>query len=101
MDIEELSTLSILWIGEVTDADSAWMYPSAKDGYALNTAKNKNNDDDDDEKEDDDDYYNNEEEEDENPFEKEPTDKDLVEEDLPIVDPEEDILDDDEEVPYN
>jgi len=25
----------------------------------------------------------------------------LVEEDLPIVDPEEDILDDDEEVPYN
>jgi len=101
MNTEELSTLSILWIGEETDSDNAWMYPSAKDGYALNAAKDKNDDDDDDEKEDDDDYYNEEEEEDENPFDKEPTDKDLIEEDLPIVDPEKDILDDDEEVPYN
>ena len=99
MNNEDLSALSFLWAG-VTDADNAWMLTSAKDDYALNAAKSKNDEDDDD-KEDDDDYYNDEEEEDENPFEKEPTEKDLVDEDLPIVDPEEDFLDDDEEVPYN
>ncbi len=100
MNTEELNLLSILWRGEETDANDVWMFPSAREDYILHAAKNKN-DDDDDEKEDDDDYYNDEEEEDENPFDKEPTDKDIVEGDLPIVNPEEDILDDDEEVPYN
>lgn len=102
MNIEELNSLSILWVGEETDADDVLMFSSSMDHCTLNAAKCKN-DDDDNEKEDDDDYYNDEEEEDENenPFDKEPTDKDLIEEDLPIVDPEKDILDDDEEVPYN
>jgi len=99
MNTEKLSELSTSWSEEENDANDAWMFPPALYDYTLNAAKDKN-DDDDDEKEEDDDYYN-EEEEDENPFDKEPTDQDLVEEDLPIVDPEEDILDDDEEVPYN
>ncbi len=100
MYIGELNSLSILWAGEVPDANIERMFPSAKDKYMLHAAKNKNDDEDDDVEEDDD-YYNGEEEEDENPFDKEPTDKDIVEEDNPLVDPEEDMFDDDEEVPYN
>ena len=99
MNTEELNLLSILWAGEVNDANGVGIFPSSTEAYVLNTAKNKN--DDDDEKEDDDDYYNEEKEEDENPFDKEPTDKDIVEGDVPLVDPEEDLFDDDEEVPYN
>jgi len=100
MNSKELNTLSIFWAGGETDANDVRMFPSAGEDYILHAAKNKN-DDEDDEKEDDDDYYNEEKEEDENPFDKEPTDKDIVEEDIPVVDPEEDIFDDDEEVPYN
>ena len=48
-----------------------------------------------------DDDFIEEEEEGENPFDKEPTEKDLIENDVPIIDPEDDLLDDDEEVPYN
>lgn len=99
MNTEELNPLSILWAGNETDANYVRIFTSAREGYILHAAKNKNDDDDD--KEEDDDYYNDEEEEDENPFDKEPTDKDIVEEDIPIVDPEEDLFDDDEEVPYN
>ena len=97
MNIEELNLLSILWAGEETDTNDEWMFPPAKDDYILHAAKSKN----DDEEEEDDDYYNDEEEEDENPFDKEPTDKDIVEEDIPIVDPEEELFNDDEEVPFN
>jgi len=100
MNIEELNSLSVLSAGEETDARDERMFPPVKEDYILYTANNKE-DDENNEKEDDDDYYNDEEEEDENPFDKEPTDKDIVEEDLPIVDPEEDIFDNDEEVPYN
>ena len=100
MNTEELNPSSILWAGGKSDANDERMFPSAREDYVLKAAKNKS-DDEDDEKEDDDDYYNDEEEEEENPFDKEPTDKDIVEEDIPIVDPEEDLIDDDEEVPYN
>ena len=100
MNTEELNPLSILLGGEKTDANDERMFPSAKDNYILYEAKNKNDDEDED-KEEDDDYYNEEEEGDENPFEKEPTDKDIVEGDVPLIDPEEDIFDDDEETPYN
>jgi hypothetical protein len=100
MNIEELNLLSILWTGKQTDTNDEWIFPPAKDDYILHAAKNKDNDEDD-EKEEDDDYYNDEEEEDENPFDKEPTDKDIVEGDIPLVDPEEDMFDNDEEVPYN
>jgi len=41
------------------------------------------------------------EEEGENPFDKEPTEQDLIENDVPVIDPEDDLLDDDDEVPYN
>ena len=85
-------------IEEITAIDT-WIFPSVKNDYALEAAGNKKNNDDDEKEEDDE--YNNEEEEDENPFEKEPTDKDLVDEELPLVDPEEDLFEDDEEVPYN
>lgn len=99
MYTEELNPLSIIWAGEEPEAKELPMFPPANDSNILHAAKNKNNDEDDD-VEDDDDYYNGEEE-DENPFEKEPTDKDIVEEELPFVDPEEDLFEDDEEVPYN
>jgi hypothetical protein len=55
---------------------------------------------DDDEFEDDDDGYYNEEEE-ENPFEKEPEEDDLSDDDFPLADPENDLFDDDDDVPYN
>ena len=55
----------------------------------------------DDENEEIDDDFNNEEEEEENPFEIEPTDKDIIENDFPTDNPEDDLLDDEEEIPYN
>lgn len=100
MITEELNLLSVLRAGEVPGTNNMRMFPSVRDNYILHAAKNKNNDEDDD-VDDDDDYYNDEEEEEKNPFDKEPTEKDIVEEDIPLVDPEEDIFDDDEEVPYN
>ena len=48
-----------------------------------------------------DDDFIEEEEEGENPFDKEPTEQDLIENDVPVIDPEDDLLDDDDEVPYN
>ena len=58
-------------------------------------------DDGDDDINDDDDYYHEEDEDKDNPFDKEPTDKDIVDEDFPLGIPEDDLIDDDEEVPYN
>jgi hypothetical protein len=63
-------------------------------------AAKKNNDEEDEEIDEDDDYYDEEEDRRENPFDKEPTDKDIIEEEFP-VDPEEDLFDDDDEAPYN
>lgn len=83
---------------EKTNVNKAWIILFSMEESLLSAAKNRN-DDDDDEKEDDEDYYN--EEEEENPFDKEPTEKDLIDEDIPLIDPEEDMLDDDDEVPYN
>ena len=54
-----------------------------------------------DDDEDIDDDFNDDEEEDENPFDIEPTDKDILESDFPIDNPEDDLLDDDEDIPYN
>ena len=101
MNIDELKSLSVLSAGEETDARDERMFSPVKDDYILYTANNKEDDENNEKEEEEDDYYNDEEKEDENPFDKEPTDKDIVEEDLPIVDPEEDIFDNDEEVPYN
>jgi hypothetical protein len=50
--------------------------------------------------EDDDDFIE-EEEVEENPFDIEPTEKDIIENDIPLIDPEDDLSDDDEEIPYN
>jgi hypothetical protein len=66
--------------------------------YSLNAAKKKKKDEDDDddfEEEEDDDYYNGDEEEDDNPFDIEPTEKDLVDEELPEED--DDLFDEDED----
>ena len=60
---------------------------------------NQKKDNGDDDLNDDDDYYNNDEEED-NPYDIEPTDKDIVEDDFPL-NPEEDIFDDEDDIPYN
>ncbi len=60
----------------------------------------KKRDEEDDEDEIDDDF--NEEEDDEgNPFDIEPTDRDILESDFPIDNPEDDLLDDEEDIPYN
>jgi len=66
--------------------------------FVISAAKNK---DEEDETDDDDDYYHEENEEKENPFDREPTDKEIDDSDIPIVNPEEDLLDDEEEIPPN
>ena len=66
--------------------------------FVINVAKNK---DEEDETDDDDDYYHEEDEEKENPFDREPTDKEINDSDIPIVNPEDDLLDDEEEIPPN
>ena len=66
--------------------------------FVISAAKNK---DEDDESDDDDDYYNEDDEEKENPFDREPTDKEIDDSDIPIVNPEDDLLDDEEEIPLN
>ncbi|MDX1371468.1 MAG: hypothetical protein R3321_03320 [Nitrososphaeraceae archaeon] len=54
--------------------------------------------DDEDDFNDEDDYYD--EEEEDNPFDKEPDEDDLTDDDFPVADPEEDLFDDDD-APYN
>jgi len=66
--------------------------------FAVFSSKKKNDEEDNDA---DDDDFIEEEEEKENPFDKEPTEKDIIENDIPLIDPEDDLLDDDEEIPYN
>lgn len=66
--------------------------------FVISAAKNK---DEEDETDDDDDYYHEEDEEKENPFDREPTDKEINDSDIPIVNPEDDLLDDEEEIPLN
>ncbi len=69
-------------------------------GYHIFAANLIDEEDDDDDF--DDDYYKEDEEDKENPFEREPTDKDIKDEDFPMGNPEDDLIDDDdEEVPYN
>ncbi len=67
--------------------------------FAFLASKKKDDD------EDDDDFIEDEEEVEEveeNPFDKEPTEKDIIDNDVPIINPEDDLLDDDDdEVPYN
>jgi len=49
----------------------------------------------------DDDYYNEDNEEKESPFDREPADNEIRDEDFPLGTPEDDLTDDDEEIPYN
>jgi hypothetical protein len=70
------------------------------DDFKLSVLASNKNDDEEDNGEDDDDFIEDEEVE-ENPFDKEPTEKDIIENDIPIIDPEDDLSDDDEEIPYN
>ena len=72
------------------------------DKYFLNVLSVSPRDEEDDEDpDDDDDFYNEEDEDKENPFDREPTDKDIVDEDFPLGMPEDDLIGDDEEIPYN
>ena len=68
--------------------------------FAVLASKRK--DDEDDNGADNDDNFE-EEEVDENPFDKEPTENDIIEDDIPLFDPEDELLDDEEEdeIPYN
>jgi hypothetical protein len=66
--------------------------------FVISAAKNK---DEEDETDDDDDFYHEEDEEKENPFDREPTNKEIDDSDIPIVNPEDDFLDDEEEIPLN
>ena len=69
--------------------------------FVISAAKNKDEEDEEDETDDDDDYYHEDDEEKENPFDREPTDKEIDDSDIPIVNPEDDLLDDEEEIPLN
>ena len=69
--------------------------------FVISAAKNKDKEDEEDETDDDDDYYHEDDEEKENPFDREPTDKEIDDSDIPIVNPEDDLLDDEEEIPLN
>ena len=67
-----------------------------------NFDSNLNDEEEDDDFNDDNDYYKEDEEDKKNPFEREPTDKEIKDEDFPMGNPEDDLIDDDdEEVPYN
>jgi hypothetical protein len=66
-----------------------------EDQYALNVAKKKKKDEDDDFDDDEDDFYEEEEEEDENPFDVEPSEDDIVEDEFP--DDEDDLFEEDDE----
>jgi len=68
--------------------------------FTVLASKRKN--DDEDNGADDDDNFE-EEEVEENPFDKEPTENDIIEDDIPLFDPEDELLDDEEEdeIPYN
>ncbi len=74
------------------------------DDFKFTSFASKKKDNDEDNDADDDDFIEDEEEKEEvggNPFDKEPTEQDILENDIPLIDPEDDLLDDDEEVPYN
>ena len=66
--------------------------------FLINAAKKR---DEEDETDDDDDFYHEEDEEKQNPFDREPTEKDINDDDIPIVNPEDDLLDDEEEIPFS
>lgn len=70
------------------------------DDFIFTVLASNKKDDGEDNAEDDDDFIE-EEEVDENPFDKEPTEQDIIENDIPLIDPEDDLSDDDEEIPYN
>jgi hypothetical protein len=66
--------------------------------FAVLTSNKKDDEDDNDPDHDD---FIEEEEVEENPFDKEPTEKDIIENDIPLIDPEDELLDDEDEIPYN
>ncbi|MBT8378003.1 MAG: hypothetical protein KJN64_02095 [Ignavibacteria bacterium] len=61
--------------------------------------RKRKNDDDNEDNVDDDDYYNNDDEDKDNPFDKEPGQNDLLDEDFPLED-EDDLFDDEDDI-YN
>jgi hypothetical protein len=65
------------------------------DPYSINAAKRKKKDEDDDFDDDEDDFYEEEEEEDENPFDVEPSEDDIVEDEFP--DDEDDLFEEEDE----
>jgi hypothetical protein len=67
--------------------------------FAVNLRDDEDKDEDD--FDDDDDFYNEDDEDKENPFDREPTDKEIRDDDFPLGIPEDDLIDDDEEIPYN
>ena len=84
-------------ISEPCDEHAVVFHLSSNDGLLLGQ---KNKDDDDDFDDDDDDYYNNDDDEDDSPYEREPTDRDIIEDDFPL-DPDDDIFEEDDDVSYS
>jgi len=72
----------------------------ASDDFKFAILASHRKDDEEDNDADDDDLIE-DEEVGENPFDKEPSEKDIIENDIPLIDPEDELLDDDEEIPYN
>ena len=87
----------------IYEPENTNVYP----GEIINDISASKKKDDNEDEEIDDDFYDDdandeeEKEEIENPFDREPTDKELIENDLPFDNPEDDLLDDEEEIPYN
>ncbi len=65
----------------------------------INAGTKKEDDEDTDDFDDEEENNNGEEGTEENPFEREPTDKEIIDNDLPFIDPEEDLFDDEDEIP--
>jgi len=72
----------------------------ASDDLKYTVLASNKNDEEEDNDTDDDDFIEDEEEV-ENPFDKEPTEKDIIENEIPLIDPEDELIDDDDEIPYN
>ena len=68
-------------------------------GYNIFVVNLKDEDEDD--FDDEDDFYKEDENDKGNPFEREPDDDEIDDEDFPHPIPEDDLLDDDEDIPYN
>lgn len=100
IDRIRLERNEIMWMIIILNLYKLSSFGSDIPGHDI-VAANLKDEEEDDDIDDDDDYYKEDEEDKENPFEREPTDKEIKDEDFPLGNPEDDLIDDDDEVPYD